>query len=719
MKGQVRLVPILCLIFAGLALSVAFSFFYTRQSVEGLVVEQMRQILAVQVRDVSGRLSELRHDVRLWSQEKVFRLALGPGYLGQSARKAAGERLAQRLSHPTVEELMLIGVDGVVVAASRQELVAADLSHRRYIRQALAGALVTETVMSGQVSRQPMLLVAAPVTDDQGAPLGVLALGLDIGAFGARLLEGSRLGKDGGAVMLWQDVLLARPPGLLADGLPLAAALEAAAAGTVARYQGPQRERLALAAPVPECGWDVAVTADAGEIMAPASRLAVVNGLVSLGVLALMGLALYSLQQVVVRLRLSEARYRAVTGTSPVGIATFDAAGALTYINARGLGILGEDAGQPGWEERFESRSGRPLPVEGLPIAVALRQKSPRFGKILRYRHASGAVRVLAVSTAPLSVAASGGIFGVVAAFDDVTKRKNAETRLALLNRELEGLVAARTRELAEKAAQLQRANTRLTELDTLKSSFFTTVSHELRTPLTSILGFVKLIDRDFLAVCALEADDDPVRTRKGKRIRRNLGIIVEEGQRLTRLVNDFLDMGKIEAGQAEWHDRTAPAAALLARAADSGRGLFPEHGPVGFATDLPDDLPDVLVDGDRFVQVVLNLLSNAAKYTKQGQVVLSARPTSSGGLEICVADTGPGIAPELCSWVFEKFHQLESSEQEPAHLRGTGLGLAISRHIVEHYGGRIWVESVLGQGSRFCFVLPAAGTAGAGEDGI
>ena len=728
MKGAVRLVPILCLIFAGLALTVALSFFYTRQSVEDLVVEQMRQILAMHVRDFGGKLADIRHDLRLWSKEKVFQLALGPGYLGQSALKASGERLAQRLGHSDFEELLLLNAAGVVVAASRPGTEGLDLSHRRYVRQALAGELPTETVLSGPISPRPALLVAAPVADDQGKILGVLALGLNVGKFGARLLEGARLGRDGGAAILYQDALLARTqalsPETLVDGLPLAAALDAAAAGSFARYRGPQRERLALAAPLPESGWNLVVTADAGEIMAPAARLAAVNGLVSLGVLALVGLALYSLQKTVVRLRLSEARYRAVTGTSPVGIATFDAAGTLTYINARGRDILGEDAGQPGWEARFESRSGRPLPFEGLPVAMALREQTRRFGKTLRYRHSSGVVRILAVSAAPLSGEA-GAAIGVVAAFEDVTKRKNAENRLAHLNRELERIVAARTRELAQQAAKLQQANERLTELDTLKSSFFATVSHELRTPLTSILGFVKLINKDFLAVCPPEAADEPVRVRKGARIRRNLGIIVEEGQRLTRLVNDFLDMSKIEAGQVDWHDRTAPAAGLLARAADSARGLFSAHPQVQFLTDVADDLPEVHVDGDRFLQVVLNLLSNAAKYTKQGQVVLSARRQGAGGLRVCVADTGPGIPPEQRTRVFEKFHQLESPEQEPAHLRGTGLGLAISRHIVENYGGRIWVESVLGQGSRFCFELPAAastpaGPAGpVGEDGI
>ena len=723
MKGAVRLVPILCLVFAGLALTVGLSFFYTRQSVEGLVVEQMGQILAVQVRGLDSKLSELRHDVRLWSQEKIFRLALGPGYLGQSARNASGERLARRLSHPSFEELLLIRADGIVTAASRPEHVGVDLSHCQYLKQALAGELATETLMSGQISNRPTLAVAAPVADDQGGVLGALVLGLDIGEFGARLLDDSRLGKEDGAAIIFQDVLLARSrtlsPKILVAGLPLAAALDAASSGSFVRYQGPHRERLALAAHLPDCGWDVVVSADAGEIMAPAARLATVNGVVSLGVLTLVALALYSLQKVVVRLRLSEARYRAVTGTSPVGIATFDAAGVLTYLNARGFEILGEDAGQPGWEVRFESRSGRPLPFEALPVAMAQRRNSPRVGKTLRYRQASGVVRILAVSAAPLSVASSGDVIGVVAAFEDVTKRKNAENRLALLNRELEGLVAARTRELAEKAAELQQANTRLTELDTLKSSFFATVSHELRTPLTSILGFVRLIDKDFLAVCTPDAVEDPVLARKGKRIRRNLGIIMEEGQRLTRLVNDFLDMGKIEAGEVEWHDRTVPAAGLLARAADSGRGLFPGHGPVRFATDFPEDLPDVHVDGDRFVQVVLNLLSNAAKYTKQGQVVLSARRCDGGGLTVCVADTGPGIPPQQCDRVFEKFYQLDSPEQEPPHVRGTGLGLAISRHIVENYGGRIWVESVLGQGSRFCFELPGAGSAPAGQDGI
>ena len=194
------------------------------------------------------------------------------------------------------------------------------------------------------------------------------------------------------------------------------------------------------------------------------------------------------------------------------------------------------------------------------------------------------------------------------------------------------------------------------------------------------------------------------------------LGIIVAEAERLSRLVNQVLDMAKIEAGHADWHTEDVDLRHLLEAAAETMAEQYRERGIV-LTLRLPPAVRALRVDSDRITQVVLNLLSNAAKYAPRGEgrveVLLSE---SEAGLTVEVQDNGPGIAPEQQSMVFEKFRQVEGDD----HYRpgGTGLGLPISREIVAHFGGRMWLRSAKGQGACFGFFLPwSPARAGSGEE--
>ena len=283
-------------------------------------------------------------------------------------------------------------------------------------------------------------------------------------------------------------------------------------------------------------------------------------------------------------------------------------------------------------------------------------------------------------------------------------KKKTAE--LELLNNHLEDLVHQRTMELAEKTRELEKAVTHLKELDKMKSAFLSSVSHELRTPLTSILGFAKLIYRDFKKSFLPLALGQRKLEKKGKRIEDNLMIITEEGERLTRLINDVLDLAKIESGRIEWKDTIFDAGEFLERAARAVEGQFVAKPAVDFVKDIPDDLPEIQADKDRLIQVVINLLNNAAKFTEKGSVILSAR-VIDGKLRVSVKDTGPGISPDDLNKIFDKFHQVSDSDTLKDKPKGTGLGLAICKQIIEHYGGKIWVESEYGRGSEFIFEIP------------
>ncbi len=309
---------------------------------------------------------------------------------------------------------------------------------------------------------------------------------------------------------------------------------------------------------------------------------------------------------------------------------------------------------------------------------------------------------------------ASGNPLYIEGTNTDVTARMRAERRLEILNRHLREAVKERTRRLAEKAAELEAANARLKELDRLKSGFLSTVSHDLRTPLTSIMGFAKLINRDFNRYFAPFAAGHDRLGRQADRITENLAIIESEGERLTRLINDFLDLSKIESGRAQWRDAPVDVQAILLRAADAVRGDFEAKPEVAFSMDIAPDLPRLFMDPDRLSQVLVNLLGNAAKFTDAGKVKLRAM-TAGDSLRVEVSDTGQGVPREALEKIFDKFHQAEAGDtvEEGRRRKGTGLGLAICRQIVTHYGGRIWAESELGRGSTFTMDLPLANASG------
>ncbi len=299
---------------------------------------------------------------------------------------------------------------------------------------------------------------------------------------------------------------------------------------------------------------------------------------------------------------------------------------------------------------------------------------------------------------------------GFVLMARDDTERRQAEESLERLTRNLEQLVVARTSDLTAQAMELEEANTRLRGMDEIKSAFLSSVSHELRTPLTSLLGFSKLIARDFSRFFMPLTGEDAGLARRGARIEENLRVLSAEGERLARLLNDFLDLSRIESGRMEWRDRPVRLDEVARRAVAAVSGLFASRPEVDLETRLPEVSPVVVADPDRLEQVLLNLIGNAAKFTAVGAVTVSLTLPEPGLARVCVSDTGPGIAPEDRELIFDKFRQVGRDPEGSGPAKGTGLGLAICREIVSHYGGRIWVEPAPGRGAAFLFDLPTAG---------
>ncbi|UCF81977.1 MAG: response regulator [Desulfobacteraceae bacterium] len=267
----------------------------------------------------------------------------------------------------------------------------------------------------------------------------------------------------------------------------------------------------------------------------------------------------------------------------------------------------------------------------------------------------------------------------------------------AMLYTNLEERVQKRTR-------QLEIANQRLKELDKVKSDFLSTVSHELRTPLTSVLGFARIIAKKFQTSLLPHLDQSKKKTlRDAKRMQENLEIIIEEGERLTRLINEVLDLEKIEAGKMEWKMREVSLLEVVETAVNATASLAKEKELEVKVVPRGEDF-QFCGDPDRLTQVVTNLLSNAIKFTEEGFITCELE-REEDVITVKVIDTGIGLAQDDIELIFDRFKQIGDTLTD--RPKGTGLGLPISKEIIEYHGGRIWAESELGRGSTMIFTLP------------
>ena len=247
-----------------------------------------------------------------------------------------------------------------------------------------------------------------------------------------------------------------------------------------------------------------------------------------------------------------------------------------------------------------------------------------------------------------------------------------------------------------ERTKELREINARLTEYDRMKSEFLSNVSHELRSPLAAVASAAKIINR--------YGDENK---RSGKKFS---SVIMDETDRLGRLINDLLDLAKIEAGRVEWNmEHIENSVEIVDHVVSTFRPLADERA-IDLSLDAPAILPALRVDADRIIQVVTNLCSNAMKFTPEGgKIRVGAREAIHQGLasvEVTVTDSGPGIPQDELEKVFDRFHQVKV-KRDGNKPKGTGLGLAICREVVNHHGGEIWAERAEGGGCRMVFYLP------------
>ncbi len=336
--------------------------------------------------------------------------------------------------------------------------------------------------------------------------------------------------------------------------------------------------------------------------------------------------------------------------------------------------------------ERFlgPRRARKRLSVFAAAQGVRDWQTLPANGDFVRFAEAqlSGAIGSASARVMVASVAREEAL-----GLEEVLDILDEATQVRAYSRELE----RKSRELEAATAELRAANASLRELDRMKDDFISTVTHELRTPLTSIRAFSEMLHQD-------PEIDLADRTRF-------LGIIVNEAERLTRLINQILDMAKLESGRAEWTTGDVDIGEVAREAMESIGQLFRAKG-VTLESEIPARGPVVLADRDRLTQVMINLLSNAVKFVHGETGLVMVRVTEDGReARVEVEDNGPGLTAEESLVVFERFRQGGNTMTDKP--QGTGLGLPISRQIIEYFGGNLWVESRPGAGAKFIFTVP------------
>jgi PAS domain S-box-containing protein len=407
-------------------------------------------------------------------------------------------------------------------------------------------------------------------------------------------------------------------------------------------------------------------------------------------------------------LRDSEERYRSMIGALDEGIMLVDVERRVFATNASAERILGvtsaEVVGARASEQFPEAAfdDGRPV-GEALPFLETLETGEPRQNVVFKIARADGQAVWISMNSQPLA-RHEGKANAALVSFTDISGRRAAEESLRAAHAELESRVEKRTSQLTEANTRLQseieereraQREMRLAKelADTAnqaKSAFLANMSHELRTPLNAVIGFSELLEQQIFG----QLNDKQTAY---------VGNVLVSGRHLLQLVNDILDISKVEAGRMDLAYELTPIGGIVDVVRGVIQALAAKKG-INFEVSVPDDLPAVQVDPGRIKQVLYNLISNAIKFTPRGGFVRLSAHTNGQYLVVEVADSGVGIAHEDLGRLFREFEQLP----QPGGVRpeGTGLGLALTRRLVELHGGKVEVESELGKGSTFSVYL-------------
>ena len=646
--------------------------------------------------------------------------------------QAAGAQLLARMVEfrraNDADGVLLLAADGRVLAreSGADRLPTADLLQAVRAAVATGEPALTSIYLRGEAEQPLRLDVAVPLVATGQPARGLVVLRVDPRRVLFPMLASWPVPSGSGETVLWRhvgdrivtlsDVRLrsGQSAGQLSE--PLASARLAPA--RVLLGESPEGEMLealdyrgepvlATVRQVRGSDWWLVAKQDVAEVDAATwqhARLVLASA-----VLALLGLGLASRlwwqRQALAQtlrdadaqraLRERDAHYRSVVSALSEGVMLVDPQGRMLLCNPAAEHLTGVTQAQwqgggavaPGWTPL--RADGSDMPPDETPPAQVLAGASAQLGVQLPCRRPDGSPAWFELNAVPVHSPDTGALLAVVTSFADVTRRKLAEDELAGHRDRLEELVAERTQALQAANASLARARDLAEAATRAKSAFLANMSHEIRTPMNAIIGLTHLLGRD--TVDALQ--------------RGRLAKVEDAAHHLLRVINDILDLSKIEAGKMVLEDTEFALDDLVAGSLDMVRGRAAEKG-LELVLDTDHLPPRLRGDPTRLAQTLINLLSNAVKFTDTGWVRLRGELLQVQGqrmqVRFEVSDTGVGIAPERQAQLFQAFEQADNSTTR--RHGGTGLGLALSRHLVSMMDGEIHLRSAPGQGSQFWF---------------
>lgn len=412
-----------------------------------------------------------------------------------------------------------------------------------------------------------------------------------------------------------------------------------------------------------------------------------------------MGIDISDRKKAQFRLHESEQKYRELVESANSIILRWNAQGYVTFLNTFGLQFFGYKAeeiiGKPIVGTIVPATDSAGHDLQGLMQQICLDTK--KFEQNVNENMRRNGERVWISWTNKVVLDTKGQVVEILSIGNDITESLEAENKIRELNASLEKRVAERTEEL-------QAALVRAESADKIKSAFLATMSHELRTPLNSIIGFTGII---------LQGMAGPLNAEQTKQ----LSMVRGSAKHLLELINDVLDISKIEAGQLDVRAETFNLIALIERVSSLLAPVAEKKG-LQLRTSIANDLGEMISDRRRLEQILINLMNNAIKFTETGSVTVTAELLSDYRIsenskpapyvQLTIADTGIGIKPEDLALLFQPFRQIDSGLSRMHE--GTGLGLAICKRLLELMGGQISAHSVWMQGSKFVVLLPLHG---------
>ncbi|MGE4553809.1 MAG: ATP-binding protein [Desulfovibrionaceae bacterium] len=711
------LAPVLSVVLIGVLVSTLVVYWYTRGTMEKLALGQTEHYLGFLDRELSSRATDMLFHLGLWSQEEVFRLSLEDTYLGRSAREAADRRLAVRVGSELFDRVCLMNANGQVVAASDPAMVGAvHYEDRDYFQRGMRGESGRETFLKGRYSGLPVLMSSVPVRRADGTVGGVLAATTETQPFAQQIIDPVRIGQSGGAYILdARGEIIGTPswvrPGQFAPEPHLTEIMRAAQTGDIVRYDSGGARRMCRVRRNAETGWYLVVEADEAEVLTPAARMTTFNALLSLGVLALVALALGALRRAVA-----------------LSAAPFPGEGAVATLADITEQRLAEERLRQS-EEKF-SRLFRLSPDS----IVLTELETGRLVDVNEtYVKRTGYTReeTLGQTTREL------GVYADAAVRDEVYARLNRDGHVdnifydmrlkdgSLMSCSLSGQVL----EIGDKRHLLAIIRD-VTELKKMQEMMVQTekmisvggiaagIAHEINNPLGIVLQAAQtLVQRtrpDFRKNIEVAAEigldmELLARYMQVRKLDVFIGDIQSAALRASSIIRHMLDFSR----RSESKRTACDVLAIIDRALDLASSDYDLKKSYDFklirvVRDYDDDLPAINCTETEIEQVLLNLLRNAA------QAMASADPPvlepcitirvkgESDRIRVEVEDNGPGMARELQRRIFEPFFTTK-----PPGV-GTGLGLSVSYFIVtKGHGGRMHVVSEPGAGARFVLELP------------